>query len=369
MNTELVFGWRTAILIGPMVIMLLTACALLVSLRNRMANWILAALLVTLAGIITPWAIGFAGFYDRWPWLSFAPFANALFVAPLLYGYLHALVTGNSPKRFALHLLPGIAEFLFQAISFLLPLDVKWEWASMTHTVYDAIKAIGIVVGFTLYTLASFRLLRAYRTWLAGQRSDDNRFAVKWVERAIIAGLAMLLLWSAFEVQNQVNSLSYAGYMGLYIGISMFGVFLSVEGWRHAGMPFPQFDESNDKAELPSGSKDWAAMGQEWQNRLRSEELYRDPELSLTRLAREFGTNQTYLSRAFNEGLGLSFSALTNRLRSQAVAAKLETDPSADVLGVALDAGFNSKASFNRCFKAEYGMTPSAYRRARSQKA
>ncbi|MBT8190072.1 MAG: helix-turn-helix domain-containing protein [Bacteroidia bacterium] len=31
------------------------------------------------------------------------------------------------------------------------------------------------------------------------------------------------------------------------------------------------------------------------------------------------------------------------------------------ILGIALDSGFNSKASFNRVFKKKAGMTPSQY--------
>ena len=37
-----------------------------------------------------------------------------------------------------------------------------------------------------------------------------------------------------------------------------------------------------------------------------------------------------------------------------------------DLLDLALQAGFASKTSFNRVFKAQTGMTPSAWRRARS---
>ena len=35
-----------------------------------------------------------------------------------------------------------------------------------------------------------------------------------------------------------------------------------------------------------------------------------------------------------------------------------------DLLHIALESGFGSKASFNRAFRARFGMTPSAYRAA-----
>ena len=44
-------------------------------------------------------------------------------------------------------------------------------------------------------------------------------------------------------------------------------------------------------------------------------------------------------------------------------------DPDFDkysLLGIAIEAGFNSKSSFNRIFKKETGMTPSQYKTAHS---
>jgi transcriptional regulator GlxA family with amidase domain len=49
-------------------------------------------------------------------------------------------------------------------------------------------------------------------------------------------------------------------------------------------------------------------------------------------------------------------------LRSEAVAASLRGGSEADLLSLALDAGFGSKASFNRAFQSKYGESPSSYR-------
>ncbi len=53
--------------------------------------------------------------------------------------------------------------------------------------------------------------------------------------------------------------------------------------------------------------------------------------------------------------------AAVDRLRE--VAQRL-TDPgnrNLTILGIVLDAGFNCSASFHRCFKREFGLTPSAF--------
>jgi AraC-like DNA-binding protein len=45
------------------------------------------------------------------------------------------------------------------------------------------------------------------------------------------------------------------------------------------------------------------------------------------------------------------------------VAARLASGEAGDLLAIAHDEGFGSKASFNRAFRARYGITPSEYRR------
>ena len=100
-----------------------------------------------------------------------------------------------------------------------------------------------------------------------------------------------------------------------------------------------------------------------WAEQVQREQLYADPELSVPRLARMLGTNSAYVSRAFNQGLGESFSGFINRLRCEAVAARLRAGSTEDLLELALDCGFSSKASFNRAFRATFHCNPSAYRR------
>ncbi|WP_426189890.1 helix-turn-helix domain-containing protein [Massilia sp. DWR3-1-1] len=80
-------------------------------------------------------------------------------------------------------------------------------------------------------------------------------------------------------------------------------------------------------------------------------------------LARQLGTNTSTLSRAINDGLGVNFNELINRLRTDAVLAALQGDDERrPLLEIALAEGFNSKASFIRAFKLYTGQTPSAYR-------
>lgn len=359
----LVYGWRTAILSVAIVQLLIVAAALTRTIRNRTANRTLAALLIVLAGIVTPWMIGFAGFYDKWQWLTFAPFAITLAVAPLLYLYVHALVGGAWPARGWRHLIPPGAQAAFLGASFLLPMPLKDRWSEIALDPFNMLAALGTVAGLAVYGATSLRLLRRYRTLLAAQRSDDHRFAAAWISRAIGAMFVLLIVWAAYSIRDAIQPLGYLGLMGLYVAIAAFALYLAIEGWRHAALPFPTLAELTIE-ETPAPPRDWRAEGEAIAEKVRAAGWASDPELSLARLARRLGTNTSYLSRALNEGLGVNFSTFVNRLRCQVVGEAIRNGRGADLLAVALDAGFSSKASFNRAFLATFGMSPSAYRRA-----
>ena len=70
----------------------------------------------------------------------------------------------------------------------------------------------------------------------------------------------------------------------------------------------------------------WRLQGTAWLEEIRKRELWRNADLSAGVLARELGTNTTYLSKALNEGLGQSFSECINRLRVEALEQVLRSD-------------------------------------------
>lgn len=361
---ELYFGWRTAVLLCATFVTLPITIALPQIARNRTANRTLASLLLVLVGVMVPWMIGFAGFYDRWRWLTFLPVALPLLVPPLAFLYAHALMHGRWPPQAWLALLPGGLHFALMIVAFCLPLPIKLAVAKATGAWVDGAIAIGLVLGFAAALILLAREFRDYARWLAGQRSDDARFATRWLARAIAVLALLFTLWAGFELTDLVYPLGYEGLMPLYCGIAAVTVFLAVEGWRHAALAWPVMSAQTRTASSALTGHDWAALGERWQARLRADNAFRESDLTLARAARLLATNTNYLSRACNDGLGVSFSTLVNRMRAEAVADAIADTPASGLLDLALEAGFASKASFNRAFAERFGVTPSAYRRS-----
>jgi len=96
-----------------------------------------------------------------------------------------------------------------------------------------------------------------------------------------------------------------------------------------------------------------------------SNKLYLDPNLSLTQLSKAVRISPTQVSDLINRGLGQNFNDYINRYRIEYIVKQLSDKKNnhLSILAIALDGGFNSKATFNRVFKKITGKSPSEYRK------
>jgi AraC-like DNA-binding protein len=86
------------------------------------------------------------------------------------------------------------------------------------------------------------------------------------------------------------------------------------------------------------------------------------PEVGPRRLAARMGIPYYLLSRAVNEGAGMTLGDLVNSCRVERAKRLLLEDPDSGVLEIALESGFSAKSTFNEVFRRMAGVTPSEYR-------
>jgi AraC-like DNA-binding protein len=98
---------------------------------------------------------------------------------------------------------------------------------------------------------------------------------------------------------------------------------------------------------------------------MRTKALYRDPELSLDRLARRMMVPARRISGAVNRVKGINVSQYVNEFRIDDACRRLaETDES--ITQIMFEVGFHTKSNFNREFLRVTGKSPSAWRTERS---
>ncbi len=339
------------------------AAALWFTINNSIANRYLSFVLLVLAGMMSVYSLGWTGRADVPAPLAFMPFNLPLALGPLLFGYVSALATGRGLSRSILHMTPATAHFVYLCVALTLPEAARAAWKDGPHDhVVKPLLEAATLVSLSLYAIAGLRMLRRYRAWLEQERSDADRYAAHWIARTLIAlpvtllALALLRLYTWFVAELETGP--------LYLWLGIWATWLGVEGWRYSERRFPAMT-APPSATFAAGPN-WAELGARWKAQTQAQGWWREPELSLADLARRLGTNTAYLSRAVNEGLGMNFNEMINRMRASEAAQLIDSDASANLVQIALDAGFSSKATFNRVFRAVYGTSPSERRRLRS---
>lgn len=85
--------------------------------------------------------------------------------------------------------------------------------------------------------------------------------------------------------------------------------------------------------------------------------------LSVGELAVKFSCSRRHLNRLFHQYFGLSVAALRMEMRLLK-AVSLLRDPSAKIINVAEQCGFNHLGLFNTCFRKRFGNSPGEWRKA-----
>ena len=376
-------SWGTysiTLLIGSLQGLIL--CCLLLSVKmNRAANRALAVFIFAVVLQITPYTLGFAGFYDRFRWLNFAPFFWELGFGPLIWLYVRQLGHRTAPRCWLWHFVPVAlqgAYYLIVCVS--VPTALKETYNDQFHVVWAVpILALARCASYGVYAIATLREFRAYQSWLTQHSGQREEYRLQWLSRLLLTIGCVLLLDALVTLLGVfVQRLPYVQEFPLYVAFAILAWVLSMEGWRHAASAYPKMDAPEQTADTvanadvaeagaatPRRTHDWQALASAWIAQIEREGWYLQPDLNLALVARRLGTNNAYLSRALNEGARQTFSDCINRLRIDA--AKVRLAGQANILDIAFDVGFASKASFNRVFKASTGQTPSAYREQRQR--
>jgi len=209
------------------------------------------------------------------------------------------------------------------------------------------------VAGMALVLHILFTVLNGFRADLLEQRRKLRVYVV------VVSGAYMLLIAVAelvlagAEPPASIALLNAVGILILVGGIALLITALDPELYPVAAPVSRVLPKTPDDALMQKAVQTMEAGA------------FRDEGLTLAALARTVGEPEYLLRRAINQGLGYrNFNAFVNHYRLAEIKAALADPAQArqPILTLALSAGFNSIAPFNRAFKAEFGVTPSQYR-------
>lgn len=363
-------SWRTALMLAMVLPMWVIALALAIRDIETKAHHFLAAFLFLFGLNLMPQVIGFSGFYQAFPWLTFAPFNNELWLGPLLLAHTSALL--KTPKHH-LHkwlFAPGVLQTVYYCIAFVAMPDYKDKWAFNDAVHEPYIVPVEVLVGITLSIYCvwtSWRLISIYQAKLVDVQSSVESFSPTWLKRAISLFSALMTMWVAFEVYNQlIENMTYIDQFGFYLLFAAIVLWSGIQALSQIREPYPSISWTTDSekpevAQPQNSDEQLSALAVRIDKTLTEQQWFRRSKLSISDLARELGTNESYVSRALNNHLNKNFNQLVNEARIDYAKQCLTQQANRSVLDIAFDSGFASKASFNRWFKQCTGLSPSAW--------
>lgn len=345
---------------------------------NRCANLWLALFFASLAAAFLAGAMKGMSLDMAYPHLYKILDLPAFAIAPSLFLAVHYFTYPETrlKKTDAWHFLPTA---LFLAFSFWQYLRFRPADLAQLLNAPPRFEQLffllkwGIFVQAVAYLVVSLWRLRRFERQAEGFEAG-NMAHLRWLQHFLYGAAFLLLVWKL-----NLNDL-LEGIMPWAYGLGIFYLGYHAINQREI-FPYTETDKkdlsallSNAPTELTANRK--GTMPDDvLQNKMRrlqqimeTEKPYLDNEMNLVKLAQHAGMTVREISYVINQGFGENFNQFVNRYRIEESKKLLldEKQGHLNMLGIAYQAGFNSKTIFNTTFKKMVGMTPSEFQKGSS---
>ena len=229
----------------------------------------------------------------------------------------------------------GLSEFI-QLIPSFLPLVYQMNVCRL--------HLLGIGMYLLLYTVVAFVFV---------SKSASPRLNKRWLYALLASIGTVVLLLTCF-------SMNFLCIIGISIGFSVMIYFISFLSIRFYKELFEPVSKKLTQYQKPDNDET-QQLFQKVSDEIVTKKLFKDPELTLPKLASLTSIHTHKLSHLINQQSGKGFPEYINSLRLEEARNLLRTSDM-KVAAVAFECGFNSLSSFYTHFKKSDGMTPSEFR-------
>lgn len=317
-----------------------------------------------------------AGTYLKYPHLFslFDPFIFA--IAPSLY--LSVFHFAQPDRRFypksLLHFIPALLILMLSIPAFLESEKQKLELIKILIVPKEKLDVVAVVVFSILFIQCFLYLGVSFIEMLKHQKllqlitSNKAERDLKWLKYFLLVIAVLLGLWIleiVFFKTFAGAEMSWGYLLGCY--------FLGYHAVRQKEIfPFASQDLQDiheimqeDESLVHSTSSFDPDQKERLIQLIENEKPYLDPELSLPKLAKMMNCGTHELSSLINRGFERNFYQLINAYRIEESKRLLldERLSHLNILAIGLEAGFNSKTTFNTTFKNHTGISPLEYRK------
>ncbi len=294
---------------------------------------------------------------------------------PLLYLYVSSLAIENFKldKKHLLHLIPFLLVCIHRSFTDPVSISASPGSAQSNAFFYNQLYYFIILVSLFIYWIFSIRIILNHRKKIPYYFSNyTQRITLSWLIFVVLLFLVLFLVDMSFSTLSRFLGVRIFRFLSISANLTIFTfvvMFFSINqsviyDFKEAESE-PEEDESVEKYKRSAlDNKKIEDINKKVWDYLKTKKPYLNPEFSFQMMVDDLGISRQYLSQVINSGQKKNFYKLINEFRVEEVKEKL-ADPKYGkytILGIAFECGFNSKTSFNRIFKEETGLTPTAYK-------
>ncbi len=336
--------------------------------EERLSDKILGFVVFFLAMEIQDYTFGFAGINILWEKFDGFPRYFTLAFAPTIYFYLKSQINRDFKfeTKHLWHYIPYLIYFLVYIGLFLsgkvflnnfrkMPLAHWLGW----------LEKIAGWASYIYYFYQSLKIYHNYRKWTETQFSDTDTISLVWLRNfiyLIIAGEIFKFSWSIID---SIFDLTFEEDWWWHLLTVVIIAYVSIKGYTNdqakkivfTGQTVDFKQNETQSEPIQSAFNQTENNFSDWKPRIekimKEDRIFLESELSLTDMAQKLKTNSSVLSAAINQNFNKNFNDFINEFRIEEFKKQVELPSNKHFtkLGIALDCGFNSKATFNRALK------------------
>lgn len=337
--------------------------------EERLSDSLMGFVLLFLALDIQDYTFGFAGINVLWNELNGFPRGIALLTGPSIYFYLKSQTNFDFKlqRKHLIHLIPYATAFTVEFVVFVQgPYAVQRFQESQLASILNDVNFTVMWASYIYYFYMSISLYRRYRRWIKHNYSDVPMVSLHWFRNFIYVFIAGLAFKQAMTIADTFMQWEFYQDWWWNLGLVAIIAYVSIQGYAQPQMVPIHFDDSEvvgseeEKAEQSSTDPQWDMA---LTKVMVEEKAYLNPELTLSSLAKKVELTPLQTSEVINGVHGSNFNEYVNGFRVAHFKEEVvkPENKALTLLAVALDSGFNSKATFNRVFKKIEGVSPKEY--------
>ena len=330
--------------------------------------------------------IHFTAKYQELPYLLGLEIPFPLLHGPFLYLYTATLTNLKPGKWWQIHFTPFIVGYFFLIPFFSTSGVNKIAVYKSKGAGYETLMMAflsAILISGIIYSLLSFKKLIKHKRNIIDQFTYTESINLAWL-RYLIIGTSVIWLVAIFGEDQHIFAtvVAYIFFIG-YFGIKQVGVFtnkppndliLITEPINEAhgeglvsltpdGMAFEPGQAKTKYEKSGLNLSDLQTIHTRLTQLMQKEKLYKNPELTLLELSQKLCIHPNVLSQVINsiEQKNLYDYVNQQRVEEFKKLVALPENQKFTLLSLAFECGYNSKTAFNRNFKKETGVSPTAY--------